>query len=116
MPRAQHKSKARPARRDRPYLVATFANRPGLEIPLLSEDECRARGLERPTVSLLDHLSAEERLKVLSPLIDLLVDALLQDIRNGTIEPDHTGSPAPEQRGAASPASSVQVSVARPQS
>jgi hypothetical protein len=116
MPRAKPKSKARPARRDRPYLVATFATRPGLEIPLLSEDEYRARGLGRPTASLLDHLSPEERLRVLSPLIDLLVDALLLDIRNGTIQPDHTEAPAPQQRGPANPVSLARVSAARPQS
>jgi hypothetical protein len=31
---------------DKPYLVAKPAGFPGLEIPLLSEEECRARGIE----------------------------------------------------------------------
>lgn len=104
MPRTQPKPKARPARRGRPYLVATFADRPGIEIPLLSDEECQARGIERPTVSLLDHLSPEERLKVLSPLIDLLVDAVLRDLRNGTMEPDHPESLSTAQRGPPQPA------------
>lgn len=31
---------------DKPYLVAKTAGFPGLEIPLLSDEECRARGIE----------------------------------------------------------------------
>jgi len=41
------KQKQRAARKDRSYLVATFANFPGVEIPLLPDEECQARGIER---------------------------------------------------------------------
>ena len=41
------KQKKRAAREDKSYLVATFANFPGVEIPLLSDEECQARGIER---------------------------------------------------------------------
>lgn len=71
------------ARLDKPYLVATFENFPGVEVPLLSDDECRARGLRKPTFSPLAHLSPEERLARLSPLIDLLVEAVIRDISDG---------------------------------
>jgi hypothetical protein len=40
------KRKKRAARKDAPYLVATFANFPGVKIPLLSNEECRERGIE----------------------------------------------------------------------
>ena len=42
------KQKKRAARKDKSYLVATFANFPGVEIPLLSDEECQARGINKP--------------------------------------------------------------------
>ena len=42
-----------PTRKDNSYLVATFANFPGVEIPLLSDEECQARGIDKPAISLL---------------------------------------------------------------
>ena len=41
--------KPRTTAHDKSYLVATFAHRPGLEIPLLSDAECQARGIPTPT-------------------------------------------------------------------
>ena len=72
-------------RRPLSYLVATFAHFPGVEIPLLSDDECQARGINKPAISLLGHLTPEERLEKLSPLIDLLVEAVVRDIRDGKL-------------------------------
>ena len=74
---------------DRPYLVATFANRPGFEIPLLSNAECEARGIEKPTGGLLDHLTPERRLEVLEPLIALIAENIVRDLSDeasGTAE------------------------------
>lgn len=79
------KQKKRAARKDNSYLVATFANFPGVEIPLLSDKACQARGIDKPAISLLGHLTPEERLKKLSPLIDLLVEAVMRDIREGKL-------------------------------
>jgi len=79
------KPKKKAAHKDKSYLVATFANFPGVEIPLLSDDECQARGINKPAISLLGHLTPEERLKTLSPLIDLLVEAVIRDIRDGKL-------------------------------
>ena len=41
------KPKKKAVRKDNSYLVATFPNFPGVEIPLLSKEECQARGIER---------------------------------------------------------------------
>lgn len=79
------RQKKRAAREDKSYLVATFANFPGVEIPLLSDEECQARGINKPAISLLGHLTPEERLEKLSPLIDLLVEAVVRDIREGKL-------------------------------
>ena len=76
---------------DKSYLVATFTNHAGLEIPLLSDAECEARGIEKPTVGLLDHLTPEQRLKVLEPLIDLLVEQVVRDLRDAA---PNSGDPA----------------------
>ncbi len=83
--------KPRTAAHDKPYLVATFANHPGLEIPLLSDAECEARGIQKPTVGLLDHLTPEQRLTVLEPLIDLLVEQVVRDLRDAA---PNSGDPA----------------------
>ena len=73
------KPKQRTARKDPSYLVATFENFPGVRIPLLSDAECRARGIDKPELPLFNHLTPEERLTKLSPLIDLLVEAIVRD-------------------------------------
>jgi hypothetical protein len=82
------KQKQRAARKNRSYLVATFANFPGVEMPLLSDEECQARGINKPAIPFFDHLTPEERLKKLSPLIDLLVEAVIRDIRDGKLGPE----------------------------
>ena len=82
------KQKQRAAGKDRSYLVATFANFPGVEIPLLSDEECQARGINKPAIPFFDHLTPEERLKKLNPLIDLLVEAVIRDIREGALGPE----------------------------
>ena len=38
-----------------------------------------ARGIDKPELPLFDHLTPEERLTKLSPLIDLLVEAIVRD-------------------------------------
>jgi hypothetical protein len=82
------KPRQRGTRKDRSYLVATFANFPGVEMPLLSDEECQARGINKPAIPFFDHLTPEERLKKLSPLIDLLVEAVIRDIREGELGPE----------------------------
>ena len=54
---------------NKPYLVATFEKFPGVRIPLLSDAECRARGIDQPTLPIFDHMTQEERLNALQPLI-----------------------------------------------
>ena len=55
------KQKKRAAREDKSYLVATFANFPGVEIPLLSDEECQARGIERGRLPPPDTWSQEQQ-------------------------------------------------------
>lgn len=53
--------KKRAARKDAPYLVATFANLPGVEIPLLSKDACEARGIEPGRLPPIETWSPEQQ-------------------------------------------------------
>ena len=62
------------------YLVATFENFPGVRIPLLSDAECRARGIDKPTLPIFVHMTREERLNALQPLITLLAERIARDI------------------------------------
>ena len=55
------KPKKKAARKDSSYLVATFANFPGVQIPLLSDEECQARGIERGLFPPFDTWSAEQQ-------------------------------------------------------
>jgi hypothetical protein len=55
------KQKKRAAREDKSYLVATFPNFPGVEIPLLSDEECQARGIERGRLPPPDTWSQEQQ-------------------------------------------------------
>ena len=86
------KPRTRRRPRDDSYLVATFVGFPGVEIPLLSDAECKVRGITKPTISLLGHLTPEERLKRLEPLIALLAEQivreLLDEARRGPESPE----------------------------
>jgi hypothetical protein len=68
------------ARKDNSYPVATCPNYPGVDIPLQSDEECQARGISKPTVSLLSHLTPEECLKRLEPLIALPAEPVLREL------------------------------------
>jgi hypothetical protein len=68
------------APRNKPYLVATFEKFPGVRIPLLSDEECRARGIDKPTLPIFAHMTKEERLNALQPLITLLAEQIARDI------------------------------------
>ena len=74
------KSRKAAARKDTSYLVATLPNFPSVEIPLLSDDECEARGIRQPTISLLGHRTPEERLKILEPLIAILAEQIAREL------------------------------------
>lgn len=52
------------------------------------ERQDQARGINKPAIPFFDHLTHEERLKKLSPPIDLLVEAVMRDIRDGKIGPE----------------------------
>ena len=68
------------APRNKSYLVATFEKFPGVRIPLLSDAECRARGIDKPTLPIFAHMTKEERLNALQPLITLLAEQIARDI------------------------------------
>jgi hypothetical protein len=68
------------APRNKPYLVATIEKFPGVRIPLLSDEECRARGIDKPTLPIFAHMTKEERLNALQPLITLLAEQSARDI------------------------------------
>lgn len=72
--------RTRAARNDSSYLVATFPNFPGVENPLLSDEQCAARGIGRPKLGLFDHLTPEERLEKLRPLMDLIVEQIVSEL------------------------------------
>lgn len=92
------KQKKRATRKDAPYLVATFANFPGVKIPLLSNDECEARGIEpghlppiepwspeqqkagRELGVLLYEMAAAQALKVLAAAVDQMQSSDYTDI------------------------------------
>jgi len=74
------KPKQRTVRTDKSYLVATFDKFPGVRIPLLSAAKCRARGIDKPTLPIFDHLTREERLKTLEPLITLLAEQIVREV------------------------------------
>jgi hypothetical protein len=55
------KQTKRAARKDASYLVATFSNFPGVEIPLLSDEECRQRGIESGHLPPFETWSPEQQ-------------------------------------------------------
>lgn len=61
------------------YLVATFENFPGVEIPLLSEGECRARGIEPGKLPPVDAWSPEQR-TALYELAEIIAQAAVDDV------------------------------------
>ena len=105
------KPKQRTARKDPSYLVATFEKFPGVEIPLLSDDQCRARGISIPTFSPLAHLSPEERLNVLQPLITLLAEQIVRD----ALEEEALVHTDPRRLHAPNDKSEIQMAKARKQ-
>jgi hypothetical protein len=46
----------------------------------LSDEECRARGIDKPTLPIFAHMTKEERLSALQPLITLLAEQIARDI------------------------------------
>jgi hypothetical protein len=92
------KQKKRATHKDAPYLVATFSNFPGVEIPLLSDKECRERGIESGHLPpfetwspeqqkaghklgvLLYEMAAAQALQVLSAALDQLPSSDYTDI------------------------------------
>ena len=61
------------------YLVATFENFPRVKIPLLSESECRARGIEPGKLPPIDAWSPEQR-AAFKELAEVIVQVVVDDI------------------------------------
>lgn len=61
------------------YLVATFEKFPGVEIPLLSESECRARGIEPGKLPPVETWSPEQR-AALYELAEIIAQTAVDDI------------------------------------
>ena len=74
------KLKQRIVRTHPSYLVATFKDFPGVAIPLLSDEQCRARGISKPTLPIFDHMTPDEHRNALQPFITLLAEQIARDI------------------------------------
>ena len=61
------------------YLVASFEKFPGLKVPLLSDEECKARGIEPPQWPPLETWSPEQQ-QAFRELQDILVAAVVKEI------------------------------------
>jgi len=97
------------APRNKPYLVATFENFPGVRIPLLSDAECRARGIDKPTRPIFAHMTKEKRLNALQPLITLLAEQIARDI----LEEAASTHTAPRRLRTPNDESEIQMAKAR---
>jgi hypothetical protein len=77
----EKKSTKKAQTRSSRYHVATFEKFPGVEIPLLSEDECRARGIESGKLPPFDTWSPEQQAafhELAEIIAQAVVDVIMQ--------------------------------------
>ena len=75
MKKSQKRQDAKPSC----YLVATFEKFPEVAIPLLSDEECKARGLKPGKLPPLDKWSPEQQ-AAFSELADVLAQVAVREI------------------------------------
>lgn len=69
-------------RRPLGYLVATFEKFPGVEVPLLSDDECREHGVQPGKLPPFDTWSPEQQAalhELAAILAQMAVDEIIRD-------------------------------------